>query len=131
MFIAMNQFQVDPARAEEFEQVWRERESHLSGFDGFIQFALLKGDEPGDYISTAPGLARHHAWAQSDAFRRGTASGCRRHHRRHPRARFARACWWSAGWSASSAMTAENPLRPEHFRWHDETDDSNFYQKRA
>lgn len=91
MFIAMNQFQVDPARAEEFERVWKERESYLSGFEGFIQFALLKGDEPGDYISHSTWASREAflAWAQSDAFRQahsmrtpeGVLVG-------HPRARF-------------------------------------------
>ena len=91
MFIAMNQFQVDPARAEEFERVWKDRESYLSGFEGFVQFALLKGDEPGDYVSHSTWASRDAfmAWAQSDAFRRahggrmpdGIIVG-------HPRARF-------------------------------------------
>ena len=91
MFIAMNQFQVDPAQAETFERVWQERETYLAGFDGFIQFALLKGDEPGDYISHSTWASRDAflAWTQSDAFRRahgmkmpdGVIVG-------HPRARF-------------------------------------------
>lgn len=91
MFIAMNQFQVDPARGEEFEEVWRTRESFLQGFDGFVSFALLKGDEPGDYLSHSTWASREAflAWAQSDAFRRahgmklaeGVVVG-------HPRARF-------------------------------------------
>ena len=70
VFIAMNQFQVDPARGAEFEAVWRERESHLRGAAGFIQFALLRGDEPGDYISHSTWASREAfmAWAQSPAF---------------------------------------------------------------
>ncbi|MGH2632522.1 MAG: antibiotic biosynthesis monooxygenase family protein [Tepidiformaceae bacterium] len=91
MFIAMNQFQVSPERGAEFEANWRSRESHLQGFDGFIQFSLLKGDEPGDYVSHTvwESRAAFIAWAQSDAFRdahtgrmpEGVLSG-------HPRARF-------------------------------------------
>jgi heme-degrading monooxygenase HmoA len=91
MFVAMNQFQVDPARAAEFEQVWKTRESYLQGFAGFVHFSLLKGDEPGDYVSHSIWRSRADflAWAQSDAFRRahgmglpeGVVVG-------HPRARF-------------------------------------------
>ena len=55
LFVAMNQFQVNPERAGEFEANWRSRESHLQGFDGFVQFALLKGDEAGDYVLTRSG----------------------------------------------------------------------------
>jgi heme-degrading monooxygenase HmoA len=91
MFIAMNQFQVDPARAEEFESIWRSRESYLQGFDGFLGFALLKGDDPGDYVSHSMWKSRDAflGWANSEAFRRahggrmpeGIVVG-------HPRARF-------------------------------------------
>ena len=91
MFIAMNQFQVEPARGPDFEEAWRTRESYLQGFDGFIQFALLKGDDPGDYVSHTVWRDRADflAWTQSDAFRKahggrmpeGIIVG-------HPRARF-------------------------------------------
>ena len=91
MFVAMNQFQVDPDRTHEFEEVWRARESQLQGFEGFIHFALLKGDEPGDYVSHSTWASREAflAWAQSEAFRQahgmrlpeGVVVG-------HPRARF-------------------------------------------
>lgn len=90
MFIAMNQFQVDPARSAEFEAAWRERESYLQGVPGFVQFALLKGDEPGDYVSHSTWASREAflGWAQSEAFRKahsmklaeGVLTG-------HPRAR--------------------------------------------
>jgi len=91
MFIAMNQFQVDPQRGAEFEAVWRTRESYLQGFDGFRSFALLKGDDPGDYVSHSMWESREAfvAWATSDSFKRahgnrmpeGVLAG-------HPRARF-------------------------------------------
>ena len=61
MFIAMNRSNVNPERAGEFEQRWRDRESYLKGQEGFVQFALLKGDEPGDYIS-------HSTWKSRAAF---------------------------------------------------------------
>jgi heme-degrading monooxygenase HmoA len=91
MFIAMNQFKVNTDRAGEFESAWRSRESHLQGFDGFRQFSLLRGDEPGDYISHTVWESREAflAWAQSDAFRQAHAErmpdGVLAD---HPRARF-------------------------------------------
>lgn len=91
MFIAMNQFQVDPARGEEFEKIWRERETYLAEVPGFVQFALLRGDEPGDYISHSTWESREAflGWAQSEAFRKAhgerTPDGILLG---HPRARF-------------------------------------------
>ena len=91
MFIAMNRFRVNPDRAAEFEQGWRSRDSYLQDAGGFIQFALLKGDEPGDYISHTTWESRDAflAWAQSDAFRpahgMGIADGILEG---HPRASF-------------------------------------------
>lgn len=75
MFIAMNRFSVNPDRGTEFEQRWRSRESYLSGLDGFVQFALLRGDDAGDYISHTTWASREAflAWAQSDHFRQAHA----------------------------------------------------------
>jgi heme-degrading monooxygenase HmoA len=72
MFIAMNRFNVNPERGAEFEERWRSRESELRGLNGFIQFLLLRGDEPGEYISHTTWQSREAflAWAQSDHFRR-------------------------------------------------------------
>ncbi|MEP7216675.1 MAG: antibiotic biosynthesis monooxygenase [Anaerolineaceae bacterium] len=91
MFIAMNRFQVDPSRGAEFEEVWRTRDSYLTGNPGFVHFALLKGDEAGDYISHSTWESREAflAWTQSESFKRahggkmpeGIIVG-------HPRARF-------------------------------------------
>ena len=67
MFIAMNHFDVDPERGEEFETRWRERERHLADVPGFKAFALLRGDEPGQYAS-------HSVWADRDAFEEWTRS---------------------------------------------------------
>ncbi|MGE0598624.1 MAG: antibiotic biosynthesis monooxygenase [Dehalococcoidia bacterium] len=91
MFVAMNQFTINEGRGADFEEQWRTRESYLKGFDGFVHFALLKGDEPGDYVSHTIWRSREDflAWTQSDAFRKahsarsaeGVIAG-------HPRARF-------------------------------------------
>ncbi len=77
MFIAMNQFQVNPERGAEFEAVWKGRESYLQDAPGFIEFALLKGDEPGDYISHSVWESREAflGWAQSEAFRKAHGAG--------------------------------------------------------
>ena len=72
MFVAMNQFSINEGRGAEFEEQWRTRESYLQGFDGFIHFALLKGDEPGDYVSHTIWRSREDflKWTQSDAFKK-------------------------------------------------------------
>jgi len=72
IFIAMNQFEVDPARGPEFEARWRERETYLAGVPGFVRFALLRGDEPGRYVShsTWQSRAAFEAWTRSEPFRK-------------------------------------------------------------
>ena len=72
MFIAMNRFQIAEGREDEFERSWRERDSYLAGVPGFQKFALLRGDEPGEYVSHSTWESRDAfmAWTQSDDFRR-------------------------------------------------------------
>lgn len=72
MFIAMNRFTITPGQETAFEAAWRTRESYLEAVPGFIRFALLKGDEPGEYIShsTWESRAAFEAWTRSEAFRR-------------------------------------------------------------
>ncbi len=64
MYIAMNQFTINDARREEFEDVWKKRERHLQEMTGFVRFQLLRG-EPKEgariYIS-------HSTWASKEAF---------------------------------------------------------------
>lgn len=45
MFIAMNRFKIVPGKENEFEKVWRERDTHLSGVNGFKEFHLVKGEK--------------------------------------------------------------------------------------
>ena len=77
MFIAMNNFKVAQGREEDFERAWRERQSYLAGVPGFVQFALLKSDAPGEYISHSAWRDRDAfiAWTQSEAFVQGHRQG--------------------------------------------------------
>ena len=77
MYIAMNHFKVNPERGDEFEHVWRSRESRLQSVPGFVQFALLKGENAGDYIShtTWESKEAFQGWTRSDAFRAAHSAG--------------------------------------------------------
>lgn len=84
MFIAMNRFQVAPDKNEEFERIWRERETYLDGVPGFVRFALLRnggghGTPPnrGEYVSHSTWASREafEAWTNSPNFARGHAQG--------------------------------------------------------
>jgi heme-degrading monooxygenase HmoA len=77
MFIAMNNFKVVAGKEPEFEATWRGRQSYLDGVPGFVRFALLKGDQPGEYISHSTWVDRAAfvAWTQSEAFLAGHRQG--------------------------------------------------------
>ncbi|MEX2245914.1 MAG: antibiotic biosynthesis monooxygenase [Dehalococcoidia bacterium] len=77
MFIAMNNFKVVPGKQEEFEGIWKNRETHLHGVPGFVRFALLRGDGEGEYISHSTWESRDAfvAWTQSEAFVAGHRQG--------------------------------------------------------
>lgn len=74
MFIAMNRFKVVNDCAEEFEAVWRGRDSHLNEMAGFVEFHLLKGPELENCILYAShtvwrSRADFEAWTRSEQFR--------------------------------------------------------------
>ena len=77
MFIAMNNFKVAEGQGPEFERIWRERETYLDGVPGFVRFALLRGDAPGEYISHSTWESREAflGWVSSEAFAKGHAQG--------------------------------------------------------
>ena len=77
MFIAMNNFRVNPGQEGTFEQRWRERETYLGSVPGFIEFALLKGDVAGEYISHTvwESRAAFEAWTRSESFTAGHRQG--------------------------------------------------------
>ena len=49
MFIAMNRFRIVKGKEDEFEKVWRERDTHLNGVTGFKEFHLVKGEENNEF----------------------------------------------------------------------------------
>ena len=74
MFIAMNRFKVVKETRDAFEAIWLERESHLSGVPGFVEFQMLRGPEREDHVLYAShtvwrAKADFEAWTRSDAFR--------------------------------------------------------------
>lgn len=70
MYIAMNRFKVKKERTEDFENMWRNRDSFLHEMDGFKGFHLLKGVEHDDYIL----YASHTQWRDHTAFKVWTES---------------------------------------------------------
>ncbi len=70
MFIAMNRFQIRPGKEEEFERIWRERDTHLSEVPGFKEFQLLRGPDREEYTL----YASHTIWASEEAFEAWTKS---------------------------------------------------------
>ena len=74
MFIAMNRFKIVPGKENEFEKVWRERNMHLSGVDGFKEFHLVKGDKNDEFSLYASHSIRNSkedfiSWTKSEAFK--------------------------------------------------------------
>ncbi len=74
MFIAMNRFKIVKGKEEDFETVWRNRETHLDGVDGFHNFCLVRGEQTKDYTlyaSHSTWETRQHFsdWTKSDAFK--------------------------------------------------------------
>ena len=74
MLIAMNRFRVARGREDIFEEMWRNRESHLDEVPGFREFHLLRGtsdDEATVYASHTIWESRRafEEWTESEAFR--------------------------------------------------------------
>ena len=69
-FIAMNRFKIALGREQEFEQIWRDRESNLPGLSGFVAFHLLKGNSTEDFTL----FATHTVWATRQDFENWTNS---------------------------------------------------------
>ena len=40
-FIAMNRFKIVPERVEGFENIWKNRKTHLEKVPGFLEFHLV------------------------------------------------------------------------------------------
>ena len=79
MYIAMNRFQVKKDRTEDFERMWRDRDSYLHEMNGFVAFHLLRGPEHEDHIlysshTTWKTYGDFEAWTKSQAFRTAHAN---------------------------------------------------------
>lgn len=76
MYIAMNKFWTKPGKGNDFEQVWKERESYLKDVPGFKEFHLLRG-EGGVYISHSVWESEtdFNAWTESEAFAKAHGQG--------------------------------------------------------
>lgn len=70
MYIAMNRFKVVKDATEEFEAVWRNRDSHLGEMKGFVEFHLLRGPELEDHVL----YSSHTVWASEGDFKAWTTS---------------------------------------------------------
>ena len=68
----MNRFKICPGRETDFEEIWRQRDSHLEGVPGFSKFNLVRGkmDEDGTFTL----YASHSVWQSEDDFLNWTKS---------------------------------------------------------
>ena len=78
MYIAMNRFRIARGREDDFETLWRERDSYLDGVPGFRSFDLLRGasdEECTLYASHTiwDSEASFRAWTESEAFKKAHA----------------------------------------------------------
>tara|TARA_B100001057_G_scaffold493602_1_gene588408 strand:- start:1959 stop:2261 length:303 start_codon:yes stop_codon:yes gene_type:complete len=64
MFIAMNRFRIVLGREQEFEEIWRNRDTHLESVPGFMNFNLVKGDKNEECTL----YASHSTWESQDDF---------------------------------------------------------------
>ncbi len=74
-FIAMNRFKIILGKENDFENVWKTRETFLDDVEGFIDFNLLRGDSTDEftlYSSHSIWQSKEHfvAWTKSEAFRK-------------------------------------------------------------
>ena len=73
-FIAMNRFKIVLGFENDFESIWKKRETHLDGVPGFIEFNLIRGKINKSYTLYAShsiwkSKEDFEAWAKSEAFR--------------------------------------------------------------
>ena len=70
MYIAMNRFKIVLGKEQDFESVWKNRDTHLKGVRGFKEFHLVKGNTNKEFTL----YASHSVWASEDAFLKWTKS---------------------------------------------------------
>ena len=70
MFIAMNRFKIVLGKEKEFEDVWKNRDTHLKNVPGFKEFNLVKGDTNNEHTL----YASHSIWNSKNDFINWTKS---------------------------------------------------------
>ena len=70
----MNRFKIVPGREDDFEKIWKERDTHLKNVPGFKKFNLIKGKKKDTdilYASHSEWNSENDFinWTKSDAFR--------------------------------------------------------------
>ena len=70
MYIAMNRFKIVKGKEKIFENIWKERDSHLEEVNGFIKFNLIRGEKEKDYTL----YASHSTWKTQKDFENWTRS---------------------------------------------------------
>ncbi len=70
MYIAMNRFKIVLGKENDFENVWKNRETHLDKVPGFKKFNLIKGEKKGNYTL----YASHSVWNSKEDFINWTKS---------------------------------------------------------
>ena len=64
MFVAINRFKIVKGKEMEFENVWKNRDTHLANVPGFKTFNLVKGEEKDDHSL----YAFHSTWNSKEDF---------------------------------------------------------------
>ena len=70
MFIAMNRFKVKLGEEKNFEDIWKNRDSHLNDVPGFKKFNLIKSESNEKYTL----YASHSEWGSKQDFINWTKS---------------------------------------------------------
>ena len=77
----MNRFKIAIGRESDFEDIWKNRKTHIDDVQGFQKFDLLRGDTKENYTlftshSTWDSKTDFENWKKSDAFKKAhSASG--------------------------------------------------------
>ena len=66
----MNRFKIVLGKEKEFEDVWKNRDTHLEGVSGFKEFHLVKGDTNDEHTL----YASHSIWNSKNDFINWTKS---------------------------------------------------------
>ena len=79
-FIAMNRFKITIGREEDFEEIWKNRETHLNNVKGFKNFILLRGPKNEEFCLYAShsiwnSKTDFDNWRKSEAFRKAHRGG--------------------------------------------------------